>query len=129
MSNHDRAIRMRDLARSVLRARGGDWLRTNVGPILSLDAGSLRLVYRTPFQKLPLPSQELKYWAAADGAKIENLPYGLDIWVTGQGKVLNIEWSDAGAIELISFRPGDWEMELERLGTGSPDQTNRNPQE
>jgi hypothetical protein len=42
----------------------------------------------------------------------ENLPYGLDVW--RGGKKLNIEWSDAGQVVVVSYKAGDWERELER---------------
>lgn len=114
MSRRDRAVRLRQLALSALRARGGCWRRNSIGAFLSLDTRTLRMAYRTPFQRLPQPEQQLKYWAAIDGPKIELLPYGLDIWVTGK-KVLDIAWSEGGAVELISYGPGDWEADLERL--------------
>jgi len=38
----------------------------------------------------------------------ENLPPGLDIWHRNK-KVPNIQWSDGGEIEIISYKPGEWE--------------------
>ena len=36
--------------------------------------------------------------------------YMLDIWETGNGKVLSLTWNSVGAVpEIISFRRGDWE--------------------
>jgi len=47
----------------------------------------------------------------------ENLEYGLDVWIKGKGKVLNIEWSEAAEwsetarkINLIRFNRGRWEQ-------------------
>ena len=37
--------------------------------------------------------------------------YGLDIWPAHK-KVLNVEWSEEGLIEIISYRPGEWEDQL-----------------
>ena len=37
--------------------------------------------------------------------------YCLDIWETGNGKVLNLTWNSIGAApEIVSFRRGDWEQ-------------------
>ena len=71
------------------------------------------MMLRTPFQKLPVSSDAICYLRALTGRK-DNLPYGLNVWAAS-GKVLNIEWSDDGAIEVISFKRGGWEQELERL--------------
>jgi hypothetical protein len=51
-----------------------------------------------------------KYMLAQIG-KVANLPYGLDVWVSKK-KVMNIEWADDGRVELISFKPGDWQQRL-----------------
>ena len=37
----------------------------------------------------------------------KNLPYSLDI-LCGR-KVFNIEWNDAGEVQLVSFKRGSWE--------------------
>jgi hypothetical protein len=42
----------------------------------------------------------------------------LNVWAThksGHAKVLNIEWL-GGAVELVSFRRGEWESELLAMG-------------
>lgn len=39
------------------------------------------------------------------------LPNVLDLWVTGKGKVLSVEY-DADEIRLISMKRGDWEADL-----------------
>ena len=38
----------------------------------------------------------------------------LDVWdeTRGGGKVLNINWASNGAIEVVSFRRGEWEQVL-----------------
>ena len=36
--------------------------------------------------------------------------YCLEIWETGNGKVLNLTWNSIGEVpEIVTFRPGDWE--------------------
>jgi hypothetical protein len=40
------------------------------------------------------------------------LPYGLDVWHSGIGKVLSLEWDQGDRARLISMRPGSWESEL-----------------
>jgi hypothetical protein len=64
-----------------------------------------------PFQPLPDDQSKQKYLAARYGIPLrQSPPYGLDIWAPK--KVLNVEWSDQGKVELVSFRPGEWEAEL-----------------
>ncbi len=39
------------------------------------------------------------------------LPWQLDLWIAGEGKVLSVEW-DQERTKLISMRRGDWEQHL-----------------
>jgi hypothetical protein len=96
----DQAIAARDRALAVLSAHG------TMEKIARIPGGAFKneffqMFLRTPFQSV-------------HGTE-KNLPYGLDIWLLQGGKVLNIEWSDAGAIEVISYKPGEWENELRRI--------------
>ena len=101
MTKRDRAIELRDLALAVVKARG-----TMVPPsgkrasVLTFSKDGLTVFYRTPFQQLP-------------EGNTKNLPYGLDIW-RGR-KVMNIEWADDGRVDVVSYRQGPWERELEAL--------------
>ena len=37
--------------------------------------------------------------------------YMLDIWETGNGKVLSLTWNSVGGVpEIVTFRRGDWEL-------------------
>ena len=114
MNKQERAIELRDLALSVVKARGA-WTKTKPGEpnLLMFDNGDLRIAYRSPFQKMPPPSGELIRTSMALGLMpLEKLPYGLDIWA--RGKVLNVEWSD-GDVNVRSYKAGSWERELETL--------------
>jgi hypothetical protein len=115
MNKRERAIELRDLALSIVKARG-EWMKTKPGwpNLLAFNNGDLRIAYRSPFQKMPPPpSGELIRTSMAHGLMpLENLPYGLDIWA--RGKVLNVEWSD-GDVNVRSYKAGSWERELETL--------------
>ena len=78
----------------------------------------MKIGYRTPFQRLLAESDLLRYQRALVGGK-ENLPYGLYIWHAHK-KVLNVEWSDDGALEVISYHPGEWEQTLEHATNSNP---------
>ena len=114
VNKQDRAIELRDLALSVVKARGA-WQGTWGGAgLLTYRDGGLIIAYRSPFQQLPQPSGEVVRKAMAYGVMPpKSLPYGLDIWAPR--KVLNIEWSDAGDIAVRDYKAGPWEQELERL--------------
>ena len=109
------ALLLRDGALTVLK-RVGVWETIAVRgagdmKFLSARIGSLDILYRTPFQRMPQPDDALKYRAAQLGlTSPKNLPYGLDIWALK--KVLNIEWDDKGNVALVSLRHGAWESEL-----------------
>jgi hypothetical protein len=63
-----------------------------------LSFGLSRLVYRTPIQKMPKISKQLKYRAASLKGDGPNLPYGLEVWAS-KSKVLNVEWNDQGLLQ------------------------------
>jgi hypothetical protein len=69
---------------------------------VQVDLKPYKIFYRTPFQRLPEPSENVKYYIALTG-KIANLPYGLDIWESG-GKILLFEWDDKGAYFWATFK-------------------------
>ncbi len=107
-----RAAKLRDAAIAIVR-RYGTWETDGSGALKIMGAriDRIQIIYRTPFQSLPDDQSRQKYLAALHGIPLRrNLPYGLDIWTPK--KVLNIEWDDRGRIQLVSFRPGQWETEL-----------------
>ena len=77
----------------------------------------LSIIYTTPFQKLPGrgPAPEFAKYLAAQAGKQPpgHLPYGLDIFAAR--KVLNIEWSNDGRVDVICYKPGAWEQRLLKL--------------
>jgi hypothetical protein len=107
MTKNERAVQLRDLALRVIKARG-TWPSFGGGPRLltfnDVGLSGLSISYRTPFQRLPPPPEFLKYLAARDGKTAsKNLPYGLDVWQ--DRKVLNVEWSDNGRVDVVATRP------------------------
>lgn len=108
------ATRLRDAALSKLRAEGTlDRLggTNDIGRILRGKIGALTMVLRTPFNRLPPLTEDMKYNSALFGRRPHTLPYGLDIWAEG-GKVFFVEWNDEGEIDLVSFKRGEWEKTL-----------------
>jgi hypothetical protein len=59
---------------------------------------------------LPDVDELTKYRLAMHGVH-GNLPYALDI-SHGDRMVLPVEWDDAGGVEIILFRRGEWESKL-----------------
>jgi hypothetical protein len=104
----DQAIRLRDLALSLVKV-GGAWQESGGGPnMLVFENDNLFISYRSPFQKLP-PQSGLD----------QNLPHGLDIWeqdidAGDMDKVLSVEWSEKGKFVMNDYVPGPWEQTLER---------------
>lgn len=107
MTRSERAMQMRDAAISIVNACGS-WKEARVGEgclrILSADSGDFRIVYRTPFQKVPRSTGS--YEAALIASPNA---YGLDVWGK-DGKVLNLEWNDDQDIDIRTFKRGDWEQ-------------------
>ncbi len=46
----------------------------------------------------------------------ERTPYCFEIW--RPGKVLNIEWTEEGLINVVTYKEGPWEAELMALVVG-----------
>jgi hypothetical protein len=107
-----RAIQLRDAALDLIKRSKQ---RPSKG-IVSFDGDGFHGIYRTLFFRLPATTDRFKYSAALHGRTLHrgsiNLPYGLDIWQCGGRKVLNIEWDEKGIVELVSYKPGDWEAAL-----------------
>jgi hypothetical protein len=74
--------------------------------------GDVTISYRTPFEPRPPAPKWRRYMKALIGGK----DYGLNIWLARK-KVLNVEWSSAGALEIISYKA--WRMGSPRPGTGN----------
>jgi hypothetical protein len=98
MTRKQRAIQLRDLTLLAIKT-GGAQACADINMAMRERPNDLYIYYRTvPYLPAWVPSR--------------NLPYGLDIW--SGNKVLNFEWSDDGRINVISYRPGEWESDLER---------------
>lgn len=120
MAKRDRAIELRDMALSVVKARGAmEGTRDGPNLLTFRDDGpaGIIILYRTPFQRLPFdPPPALAHYLAAQAGKPPpgNMPFGLDI--CAPKKVLNIEWAEGDrCVNMVSYKPGQWERELEKL--------------
>jgi hypothetical protein len=102
------ALTLRDAAVVIVK-RYGKLEDCGAAKLLIARIGEIVISYRSPFQPLPKLDEKSKYEIARLGGRL-NLSYGLDVWAPK--KVLNIEWDDRGAFEVISFRRGDWESVL-----------------
>ena len=114
MSKQERAIELRDLALTVVRAHGSWQSLGNKLRLLTYNSDDLRIALQTAFQLLPSHVPPLaKYLAAQRGMPSPvNLPYVIDVW--DGGKVLSVQWADDGAVLVVSYKPGTWERDLER---------------
>jgi hypothetical protein len=99
-----RATKIRDIVLRFMRKRAR-WDRLANGPEV--------LKYQDPAFLIILSIQEE---VSPELRKRFDLPllsqglYALDVWETGNGKVMNLIWNSVGGIpEIIAFRRGDWE--------------------
>jgi len=104
----------------VIRARAllavnerGKWEVASPTRPCSVVIGDVKIVYRTPVEMAPTETESTRYLRALLGGE-QNFPFGLDIWAA-QKKVLNVEWNDEDAIQIITYRPGCWERALESV--------------
>jgi len=67
-----------------------------------------------PQRSAPLPAdlpEALKHSAAVELQNMPVTPYWLDIWAGP--KVFSVRWNDHGVFEILNFKRGDWEAEME----------------
>ncbi len=83
---------------------------------MGAEISDVAIKLRTPFQLLPPMSQLMRYQCALLGGE-ENLSYGIDIWFARK-KVFNVEWNDKGSMQILSYRPGEWEAHLSPFVSG-----------
>jgi hypothetical protein len=99
------AVKARDAAVSLVQKFGG-WEGAPALPsgarMLAATIEGYRILYRTPFQKLPETPASLEYFRALSG-KPGPLPYAIDVWRLEGGKILFCEWSDSGEFTLVKL--------------------------
>jgi len=112
-----RAVEIRDHMLPLLRARGSLVRLTIVSnpkirpAFVEWQVGEYMFSLRTPFTNVPKIRPARTYEEALLWKRARPLmPWGLDVWK--QWKRMSLQWDDTGAVEAISFRPGDWEAEV-----------------
>jgi hypothetical protein len=110
-----RALELRDAALGLVRTRGA-WVPVPVDGkdvrFLMAEANGVRVMYRTQFQRGPdSPKPGTYAHAVAMQRAKPGLPHALDVWAENE-KVLNIQWSERGEVDLVSFQRGTWESRL-----------------
>ena len=110
-----RAIVIRDAAREIVAYEGawleGDARRRKVR-IRSASFNGIQILLTTPFQRLYVIPDEMKYHAALTGFQL-NRPYGIDIFVQSH-KIFNVEWDEDNRVLIVCFRRGQWEDDVLR---------------
>jgi hypothetical protein len=113
----------RNHALKIIRECGGQWEK-NTGRgrskrHLSAKIGDLIFLHTTPFSGSdPTPNAPTYLHALAMQSARPDLPYQIDVWFCGK-KVLSLQWDDKDELQVISFRPGEWEIQL--ASAHSPD--------
>jgi len=119
MSAGDRVRRLRDAAVHVIRERGR-WETIGGVRLVVADWEGIRIVYRTPFQRLRHIPDTRSYSNALAFAQAEpDLAYVLEIWTYPSVStqvwtlVLQAQWSDSDADQrVVAFKEGGWEWPL-----------------
>ena len=100
-------------ASTVTVRRDGQW--QTIGPLKALvaDVGDLNIVHRTASRGPKKAERSQVSHALIKQKARPTLPYAIDVFC-GK-KVLNVEWDANGDIQIISFRPGEWELMLAQM--------------
>jgi hypothetical protein len=120
-----RATILRDAALEMLR-REGNW-QTTAGEhclrLLHYEGTGFLMLHRTPFQQVPVSTKLVKEGFSERFQRELDKQYGLDIWVCGKGKVVNLIWNRNEPLEIVSFKRGSWENDLLTLCSAPPKKT------
>jgi hypothetical protein len=102
----------RDHALQIIK-NTGRWETFGPLKMLMAEMDDLMLAHRTPFS--PLPDREATcpsyQHALAEQAAAPDLPYAIDVWFKHK-KVLFVQWDQNDELQVISFRPGEWDARL-----------------
>lgn len=102
----------RDQALPLLRERGSWEEVTNYpGKVRSYEHDALFMLYRTPFQPVPISEDAAASGVTALHQRDAARAYGLDVWWQRR-KVLSLIWNDGGPVGLIVFKEGPWQQAL-----------------
>jgi hypothetical protein len=115
---------IRDAALSVIAKVGQPVIVQNITgrPFVASMEGFF-ISHITPFQRMPGPSDQVKYAAVKHGITLgPSPPYLLDIWLVPGGKVLSVAWGPNEEFENISFKRGEWETRFLSLAKNISDQ-------
>ena len=102
-----RAIELRNLAVDLVALRGGTADAEDGGRtvrVMMFEENRLSVLYKTPTTLL-----------SGGDAPPEFRPKGfvLDVWFDGR-KTLSVHWDHNGPVEVVAFRPGEWEASIAR---------------
>ena len=113
----DRARALRDLLVPLIQANG-ETEQVGGGRFVVWKYPPWLLMLRTPFTRWPGSRDPASHREAVLMQQAKPvLPFGLDVFQSG--KVMSLQWAEDGRFELISFRPGPWEVEVLTLGGAS----------
>jgi hypothetical protein len=79
--------------------------------LVVLSDGGLMITYRTPFNPLPKPTENMKLEAALRGRLSLREPYGIEIW-DKRGKVFSVGWRGNAPLVVDCYERGSWESAL-----------------
>jgi hypothetical protein len=99
------ALKVREIAVS-LSQKFGSWQEvrgTPTGRSWGAKWEGYTILYRTPFDKPDDLPGGAKYFLALTG-KVGPLPYGIDVWKPGGGKILLFEWAENGPRNLVTLK-------------------------
>ncbi len=112
----DSIVQIRDVLLPILRGAGGledSDRKDSPLRLLVLDSPPWKFLHWTPFNALSAGEASSPGYrhALRRQRSATDLPYGMEILHEGDS-VLTFIWSDAGDVEALDFRRGEWEESL-----------------
>ncbi|PWS35906.1 hypothetical protein DFH01_20290 [Falsiroseomonas bella] len=104
------ALALRDHLVPLIRTRGAIEIQRDAVRVVTWRPGDWGFEHWTPFNDLqPGEASSPGYRQALKRQHTEpDLPYGLDVWLSGT-RVLSVLWADDGSFHVAAFSRGPWE--------------------
>ncbi|MGM4962976.1 hypothetical protein AB7714_05680 [Tardiphaga sp. 1201_B9_N1_1] len=100
-----RAIELRNHAVDLVASRGAMANANDGGrsvQVMAFDEGRLSVLYKTPRTTL----------SSADApAPFRPKGFMIEVWFDGR-KTMSVHWDHEGPVEVVTFKPGDWENSI-----------------
>jgi hypothetical protein len=110
----DRRERVLALIEQALRLIDLEGRSEEIGPnrVKMFTNDDFTIIHRTPEHPIPVSDELVAAGFTPEEQRRMRRDYGIEMWASGQSKVLNVIWNQGEAPRIIAFKRGRWEYEF-----------------